>query len=234
MNEKERVEAVSNWYLDEQLGIDKKLIEFRYRTWIPFMKGRFALELGPAEGQMTQFLVNHFESLTVVEGASQLLNLIPDYHNLIKVNSLFEEYDPKKRFDTIFLEHILEHVDQPVALLKMVRKWLAPEGRLLLGVPNGNSLHRLVAVKMGILKNSCELNERDISQGHRRVYTQDTLSKDIEASGLHIDESGGVFLKPVSNGQIQDGWNEEMIQGFYELGKDFPEYTADIYAVCSA
>ena len=45
-------------------------------------------------------------------------------------------------------------------------------------------------------------------------------------------ELGGVFFKPLSNGQIQENWTEEMIQGFFELGKDFPEYAADIYAVC--
>jgi hypothetical protein len=43
---------------------------------------------------------------------------------------------------------------------------------------------------------------------------------------------GGVFFKPLTNQQIQDHWTEEMIQGFYELGKDFPEYAAELYAVC--
>lgn len=45
---------------------------------------------------------------------------------------------------------------------------------------------------------------------------------------------GGVFLKPLSNQQIEDHWSPQMIKGFYELGRDFPEFTADIYAVCTA
>jgi hydroxymethylpyrimidine pyrophosphatase-like HAD family hydrolase len=85
---------------------------------------------------------------------------------------------------------------------------------------------------MGLLKHPCELNERDHALGHRRVYTPETFRQDLEASGLCIAEMGGVFFKPVSNQQIQENWNQEMIEGFYELGKDFPEYAAELYAVC--
>jgi hypothetical protein len=43
---------------------------------------------------------------------------------------------------------------------------------------------------------------------------------------------GGVYFKPLSNQQIQDHWDERMLEGFYELGKDFPENAADIFAIC--
>jgi 2-polyprenyl-3-methyl-5-hydroxy-6-metoxy-1,4-benzoquinol methylase len=234
MDEKSRVEDVSDWYLHEQLDIDKYLIRFRYETLRPHFHGAVGLELGPAEGQMTQFLISDFESLTAVDGAPKLLDKIPDYPNLIKVHALFENFNPQKKFDTIIMEHILEHVDKPVALLKRIKKWLRPEGRILLGVPNGNSIHRLAAVKMGLLKHSCELNSRDIAQGHRRVYKRETLIRDIESAGIKIMELGGVFFKPLSNRQIHDSWTKDMILGFYELGKDFQENAADIYAVCNA
>ena len=51
-------------------------------------------------------------------------------------------------------------------------------------------------------------------------------------AGLNVIKMGGVFFKPLSNQQIQEQWTDEMIQGFYELGKDFPEYAADLYVVC--
>lgn len=86
---------------------------------------------------------------------------------------------------------------------------------------------------MGLLKESCDLNERDHALGHRRVYTQDTLRMDVLAARLQLLEMGGVFFKPLSNKQIQDHWNEEMIEGFYFLGKDFPENAAELYAVCT-
>jgi 2-polyprenyl-3-methyl-5-hydroxy-6-metoxy-1,4-benzoquinol methylase len=230
-----RISHLSEWYLKEQLDFDKRLIRFRYQTLKPFLKGQEGLEMGPAEGHMTQFLQHDFARLTIVDAALELLECIPDNENLVKINVLFEEYQPDQCFDTIVMEHILEHVEKPIELLKRVKDWLRPPpalGRLLIGVPNGHSFHRLAAVKMGLLKDPCELNSRDLAVGHRRVYTPERLESDIKASGLKIITTGGVFFKPFSNGQIQDYLSEEMIQGFYELGKDFPLYAAELYAVC--
>lgn len=232
-DELSRITNLSEWYLKEQLDFDKRLIRFRYQTLKPFLKGPEGLELGPAEGYMTQFLLHDFARLTVVDAAPELLECIPNNKDLVKIHALFEEFEPDHRFDTIILEHILEHVQKPVELLQRVKDWLRPRmGRLLIGVPNGLSFHRLAAVKMGLLNDPCELNARDLALGHRRVYSPVMLESDMTAAGLKIITTGGVFFKPLSNRQIQDHWNEEMIQGFYELGKDFPENAAELYAVC--
>lgn len=231
-DEHERVASLSDWYLSEQLDFDKRLIRFRYQTIKPRLVGPRGLELGPAEGEMTALLVDDFEQLTIVEGSADLLEKISPRPNLVKVHSLFEEFEPTQSFDSIVLEHILEHVEDPVGLMARVRTWLSPTGKLFLGVPNGHSIHRLVAVKMGLLEHPCQLNARDHALGHRRVYTPATFRADIERSGLRVVEMGGVYFKPLSNGQIQDHWTEEMIQGFYELGKDFPDLAAEIFAVC--
>lgn len=227
-----RVAGSAQWYLREQLDFDRRLVRFRYDTLRPHLKGPAGLELGPADGEMTQFLLLEFKRLTIVDGAAELLERIPDAPNLIKVNALFEEFRPREKFDCILLEHILEHVAEPVDLLKRARAWLRSEGRILAGVPNGHSIHRLVAVKMGLLADPCELNSRDRVLGHRRVYNPMTFRRDLEAAGLEIREIGGVFFKPLANEQINQYWTEEMIQGFYELGKEFPEYDAELYAVC--
>jgi 2-polyprenyl-3-methyl-5-hydroxy-6-metoxy-1,4-benzoquinol methylase len=234
MKENARVESLSNWYLKEQLDFDKRLIRYRYQTIKQYIQGPEGLELGPAEGEMTQFLIGDFSRLTVVDGSSELLAQIPEYTNLTKIHSLFEDFVPEQRFNTIIMEHVLEHVDHPLKLLERAKKWLAPHGNLLIGVPNANSIHRLAAVKMGLLAQQCELNSRDHALGHRRVYTHDTLKAAIRGAGLNLIEIGGVFFKPLSNKQIQDHWSEEMIQGFYELGKDFPKYAAELYAVCKS
>jgi 2-polyprenyl-3-methyl-5-hydroxy-6-metoxy-1,4-benzoquinol methylase len=231
-NEKIRIESLSNWYLKEQIDFDKRLIKYRYQTIQPKLVGTRVLELGPAEGEMTQFLIDDFDNLTIIEGSSDLLKLIPNHQKLEKIHSLFENFKPKELFDSIILEHILEHVDNPVDLLIRAKDWLAPGGRIFIGVPNGNSFHRLAAVKMGLLQYPCQLNSKDIELGHRRVYTPETFQIEIEKSSLSILEIGGVYFKPLSNSQIQKNWTEEMIQGFYELGKSFPKNAAEIYAVC--
>jgi len=231
-NEQIRIESLSNWYIKEQLDFDKRLIKYRYQTIQPKLVGTRGLELGPAEGEMTQFLIDDFDSLTIVEGSSDLLELIPDHEKLEKIHSIFENFEPNILYDSIILEHLLEHIDNPVDLLIRAKDWLAPGGRIFLGVPNGNSFHRLAGVKMGILQYPTQLNSRDLELGHRRVYTPETFKLEIEKSGLSILETGGVYFKPLSNSQIQKNWTEEMIEGFYELGKSFPKNAAEIYAVC--
>ncbi len=231
-DELNRIEDASSWYIEEQVDFDRKLIGYRYKTWKPRLVGPKGLELGSAEGVMTRMLLNDFENLTIVDAAARLLDMIPDSPKLEKVHSLFENYSPDEKFNSIILDHILEHIDDPVSLMKQVKRWLAPAGRVCMGVPNGNSIHRLAAVKMGLLSHPCELNERDIKQGHRRVYTPDSFKCDIEISGLSIIEMGGIFYKPLSNPQIDETWTEEMMDGFYELGKEFPENSAAIFAIC--
>ena len=76
------------------------------------------------------------------------------------------------------------------------------------------------------------MNEQDKKIGHRRVYTTETLKRDISKAGFKIKKTGGVFLKPLSNQQIEQDWNEKMIDAFYELGKEYPEISAEIYVVC--
>jgi len=102
---------------------------------------------------------------------------------------------------------------------------------LIVGVPNAKSFHRLAAVKMGLLKSEYELNNRDIELGHYRVYDILMLQNELINAGYKICYKGGVFFKPLSNKQIQDNWNAEMIEAFYELGKDFQENTAEIFVV---
>lgn len=70
--------------------------------------------------------------------------------------------------------------------------------------------------------------------GIERVYTQDTLTVSLQETGLHFVENGRAFFKPLSDKKIQDLWAEKMIQGFCELGNNFPENAAEPYAVCSS
>ena len=220
------------WYFDGQLDFDRKLIYYRYKTLKPYIKGPIGLELGSAEGEMTQYLIEDFEYLTSVDGSKELLEMIPSYKNHTKIHSFFEDYKPNQKFNTIIMEHILEHVDNPIDIMIRAKEWLSDNGVMILGVPNALSIHRLVAVKMGLLKAPNELNERDYQLGHQRVYSMETFIKDIKEAGLTIIEKGGVFFKPLSNGQIETNWNDKMIEGFYELGKDFPENAAEIFVVC--
>jgi len=229
----ERVDLAANFYNQSFLNFDYQLADFSFRTLKPYFHGKLALELGPSSGYMTRSLVKEFEQLHLVEGAKSLLDQIPDYPNVVKNHSLFEDFETTERYDTIVMSHVLEHICTPLQILTKIRSWLRDDGVFLVSVPNARSLHRMVAVEMGLLANEYQLNQRDKDLGHYRVYDLDSLRKDVVDAGFKVRHSGGYFLKPLSNAQIEQNWNQQMIDGFYKLGAHFQQNCAEIFVVCS-
>lgn len=195
-------------------------------------KSDFVLEIGPAEGVMTDLLAQKFPNLTVVEGADQFCKAIQSRHpNITVVNALIESFSTNQKFDWIILGHVLEHVEKPIEILKALKPLLASNGRLFCAVPNANSVHRQAAVEMGLLNKNDQLNQTDLAHGHRRVYCPKTLRHDFEESDLNIEVFGGYWLKPLANSQIESHWSTEMIRAFMTLGERYPDIAGEIYVI---
>ena len=190
------------------------------------------LELGPAEGVMTHLISNRAQQLTLVEG-SQLFcaALSNDFPDACVIHSPFESFEPATRFDTIVMGHVLEHVDDPVALLKRVKSWLSPNGIVFCSVPNAMSVHRQAAVIMGMLETESALNDLDRHHGHKRVYYPELLRQHFIQAGFRIDSYGGYWLKALSNKQLEAVCDESMVKGFMLLGERYPDIAAEIYVV---
>lgn len=232
-NLKKRVDDSESFYAKNFLNFDYQLAKFNFDTLKPYFKGKTALELGPASGYMTKLLVDEFEILHLIDGSEFLLKQIPEYSNVTKYHALFENFETSNKYDTIIMSHVLEHIENPSEVLNKIKGWLSNDGIFLISVPNAKSIHRLVAVEMGFLNSEYELNLRDHELGHCRVYDMDILTTQIIDAGFTIHEKGGIFFKPLSNGQIENSWTPEMIEGFYKVGKYFQNNCAEIFVVCS-
>jgi 2-polyprenyl-3-methyl-5-hydroxy-6-metoxy-1,4-benzoquinol methylase len=112
------------------------------------------------------------------------------------------DYQPEAPFDTIAASHFLEHMADPVGLLRRLASWLAPAGRILLAVPNATSAHRLLGKQMGMLREVTDLNDGDRMLGHHRVYTAALLREHVVTAGLTVQHLAGVTFKALSNGQL--------------------------------
>lgn len=190
------------------------------------------LELGPAEGIMTDQLVLLEQPMTVVDGGKGFCDAIKARHPQVDVvNSLFEEYRSGPEFQTIVMGHVLEHVENPVEILALARNWLAPQGRILAAVPNARSLHRQAATIMGLLPHESALNEADRHHGHRRVYNPESFRSDFTQAGLRIEVFGGYWMKPLANAQFESWFTPEMIDAFMVLGERYPDISGEIYVV---
>jgi hypothetical protein len=58
-----------------------------------------------------------------------------------------------------------------------------------------------------------------------------SLKTDFSNAGLSIHASGGYWIKPVSNAQIEQSWTPEMLHAFMLLGERYPDIAAEIYVV---
>ncbi len=232
--EKNRLKKVTKWYKPSEEEMEFVIINYRLDTILPNLKGPKVLEMGCSTGVMTRRLAKIFSKLTVIDGSKKYIDYVKKIVKAKYVNfivSLFEDFKTKEKFDDIILANVLEHVKNPVFVLKKAKNWLKKQGRIHIIVPNAESLHRRIGQKMGILKELKSFSKNDVRIGHRRVYTKKSLESDIKKAGLHALKSQGIFLKPFSNSQMSK-LDKEVLDAFYEIGKELPDYCSSIYFIC--
>jgi 2-polyprenyl-3-methyl-5-hydroxy-6-metoxy-1,4-benzoquinol methylase len=190
------------------------------------------LELGYGEGTISQKLLNdNFKRRTLIEGSAELARKakIELGEEITVINSMFEEYNPQEKYDLVIASNILEHVYDPIKVLKKIKGWLTKKGRCIITVPNSESFHRRLAKSAGFIKDTKELSKRDAIVGHLRVYDLVSLTDDVKKSGLQVLKVEGMVLKFLDN-ESQLKINPEIIKALHNLSVHYPaEFCANIY-----
>ncbi len=213
---------------------------FMLRAFAPFMRPGSVLELGSYTGEFTARLATQFTDITCVEASGEAVKTAQTrFGDKIRVvHSTFESARLDRRFDHVVLTHVLEHLDDPVAVLKRVNdEWLADGGRFFLACPNGNAASRQIAVHMGLISHNAAITPAEREHGHRITYTLDTLERDARAAGLKVIHRSGIFFKALANFQwdrllATDIISPEYLEGCFQLGHVYPDLCSSIYLVC--
>ncbi len=222
------------YWTEKALGPDAKQMDFIRARVLPYCKGPKVLELGCGNGAWTEALTAKGFDVTVVEGSELLIDSLQKKMgaSVKLVHSLFEEFQTADKFQTVIASCVLEHVENPAQFLSLLKSWLAPGGDLHIIVPNALSLHRRVGLKMGLIQHPLELSSQELEVGHRHSFTLESFREKLELASLKVNFIKGVFLKPLSSGQMMD-WPENLLEGYNSLSDELPEYTAFLYANCS-
>jgi trans-aconitate methyltransferase len=202
----------------------------------PTVRGKTVLDVGCAMGLMTEFLAEDALRVDMLDGSETYIEAARariTRGNVRFFCSLFEEFVPEMAYEVITCSHVLEHVIDPVDLLRRMASWLAPGGVLVACVPNALSVHRLLGVEMGLAASPYELSERDVWGGHRRVYDAQSFSADIRSAGLTHGELHGILLKPFPNAQML-AFGEDAVKGLLRVGSSIPNNASEIYYECWA
>jgi 2-polyprenyl-3-methyl-5-hydroxy-6-metoxy-1,4-benzoquinol methylase len=197
-------------------------------------RGTSCLEMGCGDGNTTRLLLEAFDDVTVIDGSQALADKVSRELGVGVVCELFERWEPGRKFDTIMLNHTLEHVHDPVEIVSLAAGWLAPGGVVCASVPNCRSLHRQAAVMMGMLPSEDALTPTDERAGHRRVSSPESFRSMFVQAGMRVEHFGGYWLKPLSNSQTDEWFSDEMVDAFMALGERYPDIAAEIYVIASA
>jgi 2-polyprenyl-3-methyl-5-hydroxy-6-metoxy-1,4-benzoquinol methylase len=210
------------------------------KTFEPFFNTGSLLELGSFKGDFTRRLLDYFDDITCVEASDDAIqeakNKLGSKVNFI--NSLFEKVTLPKRYNNIVLTHVLEHLDDPVLVLKRINdEWLAEGGKFFLVCPNANAPSRQIAVKMGLISHNTAVTSAENQHGHRVTYTLDTLERDAVAANLKVLYRSGIFFKALANFQWDrllqtDIISKEYLDGCYKLGQQYPDLCSSIFLLC--
>lgn len=210
------------------------------RSFLPHFVPGNLLELGCFEGAFTQRLLEEFDSVTCVEASSDAAQAASEKlgDRATIIQSTFEDVSLEQQFDNIVMTHVLEHVEDAVAVLERVNnEWLSEQGRFFLVCPNANAPSRQIAVKMGLISHNAAVTDGESAHGHFRTYSLDTLERDARSAGLEVVSRNGIFFKALANFQfdqllgtdiISDGY----LEGCYQLGQQYPDLCASVFLLC--
>ncbi len=205
----------------------KVLTEFKFKT---------VLEVGCGVDSIGNYLDNQAIDLTVVEPDPYFLKAGTEFiRNCTRFNGFFEEFPVGEKFDLIIVSCLLHEIKEPQIFLKHLSYFCGENTIVHINVPNSESLHRLAAVEMGMMKASNEpTTTQSLMQQSRSAYSMKDLIKEVELANFKIVSSGGYLLKANTHYQLSEMMkigiiNEEVLGAYVKLGERMPEIAAEIF-----
>jgi len=137
-------------------------------------------------------------------------------------------------FDFIILSSVLHELDDPCEMLQTIKKICTKNTVVHINVPNAQSMHRLIAIEAGFIKDVHEQSNQMKKMQRRRTYDAELLKELMEKVGFVTIDSGSYFIKPFTHLQMQRCLDEGIIDknvilGLEKMIKYIPQLGAGIY-----
>ena len=224
---------------------DFEVIQARYRKKLLLEllekhQPKYVLEVGCGWDS----IANHwqgFERLVIVEPGPQFAEKArKDTAHLSGVQVIeefLENVGPERSttsYDLILLSSLMHEVPDPEALLASAKALADKQTVIHINVPNALSMHRLLAVEMGLMDSVYAQSALQKSFNQPRIFDLKQLKALANELGLQVMDSGSFLMKPFTHGQMmtlmQQGLlTQEMLDGLWHLARHFPENGSEIY-----
>jgi len=151
---------------------------------VPNIPDGKALDIGCGCGEHLLWLRNHgWKEVHGVE-ISRSAAMLANEHNLnVFCGELTDAHYPDSYFDFISINHVLEHMHDPMAIIKEIQRILKKQGLLIIGVPNFGSYENKILGKHQIY----------LEEVPRHLYhfSRDTITALLERNGFAICKTVG-------------------------------------------
>lgn len=212
---KELHNKLYDYDIKEYFSLNRKLTESLYYTsrineiikivqkFIPFKK--IILDVGCSQGTISLILAEKGYKMIGIDTITESLN----YANLKyeKGNCNFVTADMNmlpftNKFDCIIISEVIEHIDQPLDILTLLRSYLKEHGILIITTPNGCSILNINIPRY----NRFKLRNKNIKIGpekkdHVFNFDMSEIKTILEGAGFDIIESryiNSYLLNPIT------------------------------------
>ncbi|MGD9570705.1 MAG: class I SAM-dependent methyltransferase [Thermoleophilia bacterium] len=136
-------------------------------------------------------------------------------------------------FDHVLACSLLHEVTDPGDLLRRAAALLAPGGLVHVSLQNPQSIHRLVAVEMGLIEDAGVVSDNGRRYATRGMWDARALMDMAWAAGLATVAREGVMLKPLPNA-LMEALPADVLDGMERAARHLPDHCAMTYLVLRA
>lgn len=225
--------------VDYPFGDPTGLLMRKYVSFVlrHLAKGSEVLDIGCGDGTMTRALLAKARRVVGIDLSAECIRRARLGNGDGRIEYFWtsiEDFTTKDVFDVAIMSEVLEHVFEPISVLKKVRALLGKHGLLIMSTPNASSLVRRVECLPAVRQIYTAWRGRDpgepISEEHFWEYTYQEIEHMLVEAGFRImalTGYGGLIPHFVVEAL---GWliKEDF---FYCLGSIAPRLSAHIHIV---
>ncbi|HYM60996.1 MAG TPA: methyltransferase domain-containing protein [Thermoanaerobaculia bacterium] len=146
-------------------------------------RGGTLLDLGAAGGELGAAVRGQFDRTIGFELDGDRIAQLGESFDCAVVTDLETVSRLPRNLGAIVLADVIEHLRDAPSLLQLVRRSLAPAGKVFISVPNIAN----ITIRLGLLFGQFEYRERGILDNtHLRFYTMRTIRREVENAGFRI------------------------------------------------
>jgi hypothetical protein len=126
------------------------------------------------------------------------------------------------------------HEMEDVAKVFDKLKGIGNDAIVHLNVPNRDSFHRMLGVRMGLIQNCASRSDFNIRYQIQKIYSMDDLKSLAQENKFKVLDSGYYGFKPFTHMQMRELFRNkffgpEVVEQLYSASDLFGQYSAELY-----